>query len=290
MKWFCKLNKGLQFSQSNAACLPGVLPGREGAAEVQLLVFLLCPLLQPGAVEGHSQLPCAAKARLCCKGLWCWGSGFVAVTTSQAYLLRKFWNAKASCQHDTTVLLSWQWFTKCSTWESVEFTSPLGMLCCVNDVWRVNFLKQPHDFMVTIPSKSSGQWVLTKPCPGILWHTYPLEGVFVLSFSGPVWVKEKGSMKVQEGFPDFNSNRVFSWVHMGGGNKDMNVLSWPSLQPWFILSIDKKFRVWKTVRCCLLSVTSWGLSELATVNPGAISLLKSRKHLWCIYFNSRKKC
>lgn len=176
--------------------------------------------------EGHTQLLCAGQGRLC------WEAdaeenGFVAVITSQAYLVRKLLNARASCQHDTTVLLSCQWFTNCSVWEfCVEFSSPLGMLWWMNDVWRVNFVKHPPDFMVTTApslwaSMFSLSFVLGFCGTLTLRKTQPLSWVSVDQSES----KKRRAWRYKTDFLLFYSNRVFCWIRMGGRNKEMNVLS-----------------------------------------------------------------
>lgn len=103
--------------RNKAAGLLSVMHVCEGVSEVQLCVLCAAPQQEQCCVPAPAAAPGAPGSRLAavrragsaalCWGekavleTWCRGSAFVAVTTSQAYLVRKLLNAEASCQHDT---------------------------------------------------------------------------------------------------------------------------------------------------------------------------------------------
>lgn len=157
-----------------------------------------CPAAGPGAVQSRLRaVGRAHSAALCWEGKallesWCWAQ-WICCSHHKSSSFREegvqCWGLFASRTPLSYVHGS---DLQTAVYGSLEFSSPLAMLCCIKDVRRVNFLKHPRDFMVTSPPTSSGQWVLTKLCLGSLWDTYPLENsTFVLSFSGPTWVERE---------------------------------------------------------------------------------------------------
>lgn len=140
-------------------------------------------------------------------------------------------------------------------------------------------------------SKSLGQYILIKLCLGILWDSYPSENsALVLSFSGPIWVEEKESMKVQDGFPAFLIAIGFSagFVWVVETKRWMCCPSHPS-------SLDSSCPLTRNSGFERQSGVAYSVWLLGNLLNWLLSIqevflcYKSRKHLWCIYSQLEKK-